>query len=116
MVMHHQWVGRRKRCQHQYQDTDHYRWSFQAITLSQTLINRYNMKNVFILILLFLFGQVAFSQSSNFVISYPISFPMGNLKEYNTKTSFRGITIEFNKHVQAKNSDVGLESAWNVFY
>jgi hypothetical protein len=74
-----------------------------------------DMKNILILILFFLAGQTVFSQGGNFVITYPIAFPLGDLKGYNTKTSFRGITMEFNKH-QKPNMDIGIESGWQVFY
>lgn len=73
------------------------------------------MKNVFILILFFLCGQSVFSQGSNFVITYPIGFPMGDLHSYINKTSFRGINMEFDKH-QKQDLDIGIESGWNVFY
>lgn len=52
---------------------------------------------------------------SSFVLSYPMAFPMGDLKDYISKTSFRGVSMEFNKW-QKSNLEVGLESGWNVFY
>ena len=59
--------------------------------------------------------NLAAQHGSNFTMSYSIGFPMGDLKDYNTSTSFRGINLEFNKHIK-ENIDVGLESGWNVFY
>ena len=40
---------------------------------------------------------------------------MGDLQDYNSSVSFRGISLEFNKSIK-QNVDVGLESGWNVFY
>lgn len=48
-------------------------------------------------------------------ISYPIAFPSGDLKDFVTKTSFRGINLDFQKMVQ-DNIGVGVSVGWNVFY
>ena len=72
------------------------------------------MKSAIIVSLLAIGPACGFAQS-NFMISYPIGFPMGNLHDYTTSTSFRGINVEFNKKV-APNQTVGLETGWNVFY
>jgi len=55
------------------------------------------------------------AQKSMFILSYPIAFPLGDLKNYNTKTSFRGINAEFIGHIK-KNFWGGLESGWQTFY
>jgi hypothetical protein len=55
------------------------------------------------------------AQNGGFTVSYPIAFPMGNLHDYISKTSFRGISFEFNKKVKPQVT-VGLETGWNVFY
>ena len=34
------------------------------------------------------------AQGVNFIISYPIAFPMGNTSDYVGKTSFRGASFE----------------------
>ena len=73
------------------------------------------MKKIFILPLLFLCSQLAFSQGGSFIMSYPISFPVGDLHSYTSATSFRGFSMEFNKH-QRSDLDVGIEVTWNVFY
>jgi len=72
------------------------------------------MKTAIIISLLAIGPACGFAQS-NFMISYPIGFPMGNLHDYVGSTSFRGINMEFNKIV-APNQTVGLETGWNVFY
>jgi opacity protein-like surface antigen len=73
------------------------------------------MKVAMVLLLIALSGSCANAQSGNFIISYPISFPMGNLHSYTTNTSFRGISLEFNKRTSPITT-AGLELGWNVFY
>src|SRR5688572_8490987 len=72
------------------------------------------MKRIFITLAILACTQALFAQGS-FTLAYPISFPMGDLNDYISKTSFRGIVMEFNKRVK-KNVDVGLETGWFVFY
>ncbi len=50
-----------------------------------------------------------------FLVSYPFGFPVGNLHDYTSNTSFRGISFEFAKST-SKESSTGLEVGWNVFY
>ena len=50
-----------------------------------------------------------------FTMSYPISFPMGDLKKYSSATSFRGFNMEF-LHEAKPNMSAGVELGWNVFY
>jgi opacity protein-like surface antigen len=52
---------------------------------------------------------------STTTITYPIAFPTGDLKDYSSKTSFRGINLDFQKMVQ-DNVGVGFSVGWNVFY
>ncbi|MBO9571924.1 MAG: hypothetical protein J7497_06910, partial [Chitinophagaceae bacterium] len=94
-----------------------YKPGIYPISLSQTLINIYKMKNIFILMLLALGAQNINAQQRGvaFSVSYPVSFPMGDLSDYINKTSFRGINMEITKR-QMPNWDFGLESGWNVFY
>jgi hypothetical protein len=69
-----------------------------------------------IIISLMAMGPIGiYAQGGNYMISYPIAFPMGNLHDYISSTSFRGITLEFNKKVGPQKT-VGLETGWNVFY
>lgn len=66
---------------------------------------------------LLLFGALGVQgqHANNFTMSYPIAFPTGDLSDYISKTSFRGINFEFNRMVKS-NMSVGLEVGWNVFY
>jgi opacity protein-like surface antigen len=52
---------------------------------------------------------------STTTITYPIAFPAGDLKDFSSKTSFRGIHLDFQKMVQ-DNVGVGFSVGWNVFY
>ena len=74
------------------------------------------MKKLFMLLIVVFGSKAIMAQGGgNFVISYPISFPMGDLKDYIGATSFRGISLEFNKR-QKPNLDIGLEASWHTFY
>jgi len=57
----------------------------------------------------------AANAQQTFIISYPISFPMGAHHDYIEKTSFRGFSAEFLQTVK-ENLSVGLELGWHVFY
>jgi len=72
------------------------------------------MKKILLILTIVISSQAVLAQG-NFVISYPISFPMGDLKDYIGATSFRGISLEFNKRVKP-TLDVGIEASWHVFY
>src|SRR5215467_957216 len=74
------------------------------------------MKKIFFLLLIVVCTKwVQAQHQSDFILSYPIGFPMSNLKDYISKTSFRGINMEFNKRVKPY-LDAGIEVGWNVFY
>jgi outer membrane protein len=79
------------------------------------------MKNILILFLALVSAQALYAQqsshvrASSYVLTYSIGFPMSNMKDYTSKTSFRGASMEFNKGVKP-NLDAGLEVGWNVFY
>ncbi|HEY8897671.1 MAG TPA: hypothetical protein VIM79_22755 [Niastella sp.] len=72
------------------------------------------MKRTILSALIIFVGMHLYSQSS-FIMSYPIAFPMGDLHDYTTKTSFRGFNMEFLHHAQP-GIVVGVETGWNVFY
>lgn len=73
------------------------------------------MKKIFFLLLIVVCTKWVQAQRSDFIISYPIGFPMSNLKDYTTQTSFRGINFEFNRRIKPY-LDAGIETGWNVFY
>jgi hypothetical protein len=71
------------------------------------------MKDIFLLIAaLCMQGLLPRSASSLF---YPMAFPAGDLSDYISNTSFRGINLEFGKQVKP-NVIVEIETGWNVFY
>lgn len=72
------------------------------------------MKYLLVSLIAIIFSLHAYSQSS-FIVSYPISFPMGDLHSYIGKTSFRGINFEWVKTAKPGVA-VGIETGWNVFY
>lgn len=55
------------------------------------------------------------AQVGSFSLSYPISIPMSDLKSYSSQTSFRGISMEYNRKINSQFS-AGIETGWNVFY
>lgn len=48
-------------------------------------------------------------------VSYSVGFATGDLGEYISQPSWRGMTIEFGKFLTPEIS-VGLEASWNTFY
>jgi hypothetical protein len=72
------------------------------------------MKYFLLSILTLIAGINVFGQNS-FIVSYPISFPRGDLLNYTSEPSFRGINFEF-VHEVKPNIAVGIETGWNVFY
>ena len=74
------------------------------------------MKKIFPL-LLFIIGasQLLAQHGSSFGMTYSISFPMGDLHDYITKTSFRGFEAEYNFHLK-RTMSLGIETGWNTFY
>jgi hypothetical protein len=72
------------------------------------------MRHIIFLGLAFVFSLATKAQQT-FIISYPISFPMGDHHDYISATSFRGFSTEFVQTVK-ENVSVGLELGWHVFY
>ena len=57
----------------------------------------------------------AMAQSVYTTISYSMGFASGDLGDFISKPSFRGVTIDYRKLVQP-NIGVGLSLGWNAFY
>ena len=72
------------------------------------------MKYILLPAFAILFAIPLFSQST-FVMTYPVSFPMGDHHDYISNTSFRGFNMEF-LHKAQPGIAVGIETGWNVFY
>jgi hypothetical protein len=73
------------------------------------------MKAVIFLLLAGLGCIGARAQHSSFMPSYPISFTTGDLHNYTSQVSFRGVSLDFNRMISHESS-AGLEVGWNVFY
>ena len=71
-------------------------------------------KIIFIISLCFVTVGAAVAQS-NTTISYSVGFPVGDLSDYITNVSWRGVTLDFRKMVNP-NIGVGFSTGWNVFY
>lgn len=72
------------------------------------------MKKIFILLSFCFFSVGAWAQS-NTTLSYSIGVPMGDLSDFITPISWRGINLDYRKMV-TPNVGVGFTVGWNVFY
>lgn len=73
------------------------------------------MKLVYILILICTLSLTAMAQSSMGGVTYQISMPMAESKDFIQKTSFRGFGIE-GRHFVSSGLSIGLSANWNVFH
>ena len=74
------------------------------------------MKKIIIVLSIVCFGNSVVNAQRSFTsLQYSIGFGAGDLKNFISKTSFRGITFDWRKNVNP-NVGVGLELGWNVFY
>lgn len=63
-----------------------------------------------------LFTTKSFGQAESYMsVQYAVSFGMGDLGDYISKASWRGITVDYRSAV-TNNLLVGLEAGWHVFY
>ena len=72
------------------------------------------MKKISLILILFVTASSAFAQSITNV-QYSMGFGTGDLGDYISNPSFRGIAIDYRKMAQP-NIGVGFELGWNVFY
>jgi hypothetical protein len=73
------------------------------------------MKKALYIIIFTIIATSAMAQSSMMSWQYSMGFATGNLKEYTSPASFRGVTYNYNKMVES-GAAIGLELGWNVFY
>lgn len=74
------------------------------------------MKNIVITLLaVFCMQGLSAQKGGTFIVSYPISFPFGDLQEYNNQPSFSGISLEYLKSVKS-GLGVGVEVGWHLFH
>lgn len=63
----------------------------------------------------FTISGTGLAQEWSTALSYQISLPSGDTKDFTDKTSFRGIGLDFRKEITRATS-IGLFFGWNVFY
>jgi hypothetical protein len=73
------------------------------------------MKYLLLVLLILFFSFGAFGQDWLNGVTYQISFPLSDTKDFTNKTSFRGVGLDFRKFVK-QNVTVGLAADWNVFH
>jgi len=74
------------------------------------------MKKIFIAAFVLFLGTAGVASAQSFTtISYSIGFGSGDLKDFISNTSFRGMAIDYHKLIQP-NIGVGVSFGWNTFY
>jgi hypothetical protein len=73
------------------------------------------MKKVFYIFLFSVIASTAVAQNSLVSWQYSIGFGTGDLHDYISSASFRGVTFNYQRFVRPDLS-TGLEFGWNVFY
>ena len=73
------------------------------------------MKYTAIFLLVFLMLTAAHAQSSFFGMTYDVSIPLGDTKEYTGGTQWRGFGME-GRWYSSKNTSIGFAWDWNVFH
>ena len=72
------------------------------------------MKKILLPVLLALCTTQIWAQSS-FSVTYPVSLPAGDLKDFVYKGSFRGIAVDYRYSIKSTMA-VGVSAAWHSFY
>ncbi|MCF8365705.1 MAG: hypothetical protein K9H16_07985, partial [Bacteroidales bacterium] len=73
------------------------------------------MKKIFITLVSVLITLHSFGQESFWSLTYQMSVPTGDTKNFTDKMSFRGIGLEGRWFVD-NNVTIGGAALWNVFY
>lgn len=68
-----------------------------------------------LLIAIVLFGLSPLVKAQLLNLNYQISVPLGDIKDFTDKASFRGMDLEYHKFINDRFS-MGLAVGWNVFY
>jgi outer membrane protein W len=69
----------------------------------------------FVVIWCFALSGPGLSQDCYGALTYQISFPSGDTKDFTNATSFRGVGLDFRKAIDPSTT-AGLFFGWNVFY
>jgi hypothetical protein len=73
------------------------------------------MKKVLYILLFSVIASSAFAQKSLTSIQYSIGFGAGDLHDFISPASFRGVTFDYVKLLE-NGFGVGIETGWNAFY
>ena len=75
------------------------------------------MKKIFFVFLLtgIISATQLIAQENLFSIQYSIGFAAGDLKDFNSSASFRGISLEYRNMMQPATG-IGFETGYNLFY
>jgi len=73
------------------------------------------MKKILYILLFTSIVSTVTAQTSYMSWQYTMGFTTGNLNDYISQTSFRGVTYDYTKLVNG-GVGVGLEIGWNTFY
>lgn len=68
-----------------------------------------------LIISIILFGLSPFLKAQMLNLNYQISVPLGDLKDFTDKTSFRGMDLQYHKFL-GEHFSLGASVGWNVFY
>lgn len=70
-----------------------------------------------LIIAICLFGLSPFLKAQMLNLNYQISLPLGDVKDFTNKASFRGFDLEYHQFLgQDERFSVGAAIGWNVFY
>lgn len=74
------------------------------------------MKKILVAVVVLMVGTFGVANAQSYsTISYSMGFGMGDLGDFISAPSFRGITFDYHKLVQP-NIGVGVSFGWNTFY
>jgi hypothetical protein len=73
------------------------------------------MKKILYILLFTVLATSAMAQNSMMSWQYSIGFASGDLHDYVSPVSWRGVTYNYN-HMVETGASIGLEVGWNVFY
>jgi outer membrane protein len=76
-----------------------------------------NMKKIFFVFLLtgIITATQVKAQESIFSVQYSMGFGMGDLKDFNSSASFRGMSFEY-RYLMQPAIGIGFETGYNLFY
>jgi outer membrane protein W len=73
------------------------------------------MKKLAIILAFGIMVSIQAVSQNNFNLAYAIGLPVGDLGEYISRASFRGVAFDYNNMI-TDNIALGFSTGWNVFY